>query len=517
MDVIKLDQLPDLCLRKIFEFLNLRDRVECRSVCHLFKFYVDETTVDQLVVKNLSSYSYRYSCSDNWGRCTVWYLTNREIDFNNSISEAAFSSMRSLKLNQRLRFLHVHLGYYARDFYFNLFNGLNHLVHLELRITLNDTPKTLALPNLKVFDVWNSYLGSSCFLNTPKLEVLAYGKSERIQVEHPETIKRLACSCLTDPVAKFKNLEVLTFRRADYQLRPISLSLSDWKHLKELNLPYAQYERYMSWVVGIMRQRADLKRDELKLYLGEVLVDENQLLRSIMASSENFMLKNHQFLRRHTYPDVRKLQFDRLMELDVELSTDFFHRFPSIQELTASGPVEPHSLEWFLENATELRALTLSGTLLDQAFMERLPNVASRLERLKVWSEGSRLITDFHFILRLKQLRIFETDHQFDSLELVAQAYQQLKELRSFKFPVGREKVEIGIPYRYESLQANKERSEETPRKDEYTLFIRKENGTRKLDRGCVKWAKLVALYDQNKAQQAGGHIQTRAKRARLR
>ena len=278
-----------------------------------------------------------------------------------------------------------------------------------------------------------------------------------------------------------------------------------------------KYERLMSWVISLMRERADLKRGELKLYLADVLlIDKKQLLHRAVASSD-LMLKNHQHLRRDTYPNISELRFDHLMELGVELSTDFFRRFPAIKKLTASGRVEHHSLELFLENATELSDLTLKGTLLDQTFMDRLPNFASRLKLLEVWSDGSRLITDFNFILRLKQLCRFETDHHFDSLELVAQAFRQLIELVMVKFPVGKEKVEISLPYDYEYFKARRERSEETPRKDEYTLLIRKENGTRKLYRGRVKWAKLVALYDQNRAQLTGAPVEPRAKRNRLR
>ena len=524
MNATKLDQLPDLCLRKIFAFLRLRDRVKCRAVCRLFKFYADETRVDELVVKSwYSSYDYDRSCSDYQGRCDVWYLTDRKIDFSNSISVVGFFSMRSsLKLNQRLKFLHVHLGY-PDDFDFKLFDDLNQLVHLEIRIECSaNTPKTLALPNLKVLDVKNFWV--KYILNTPKLEVLACESIEKTQVEHPETIKRLACKYRVDPVvSKFKNLKVLTFLNAGhYELCPISLS--DWKHLKELNLTmvpsgYGQdkYEQLMSWVVSLMRQRADLQRDELKLYLADVLLVDEKQLHWTQANSEDLRLKNPQFLRHDTYPNVSELRFERLVELGVELSTEFFRRFPAIKKLTARAPFEPHSLEWFLENATELRHLILWRTLLNQTFMNRLPNIASRLNYLEVWSEGSRLITDFHFILRLEHLRTFQTDHQFDSLELVAKAYQQLKELVRVEFPVGKEKVEISRRLGYEYFEALKKGSSEECPKDEYRLFIRKENGTRKLDRGRVKWAKLEALYDQNRAQQTSLPVEAKAKRARLR
>ena len=521
MNGTKLDQLPDLCLRKVFEFLNLRDRVKCRSVCRLFKFYGDETRVDELVVKN----SYDRKCGDYSNLCSVWYLTNREIDPANTISEVGFFLMRcSLKLDQRLRFLHVHLGY-APNFDFKLFNDLKQLVHLEIRIIAKgDEAQTLALPNLKVFHVQSCYVRQHWYvLNTPKLEVLACNQIEKIQLKHPEILKRLECEYRADPVAKFKNLEVLTCLDASYKLSPISLS--DWKHLKELNLVMVssgynrdKYEQFMSWVVSLIRQKAELQRDELKLYLADVLlVDEKQLMHRRMANSLDLMLKYPQFIRPGICPHVNELQFERLVELGVELSTEFFDRFSGIRDLTACGPVEPHSFGFFLENTTALCHLTLERTLLDQTFMNRLPNIASQLNRLEVWSEGSRLITDFNFILRLEQLWVLETDHQFDSLELVAQAYRQLKEFVRVQFRAGRLTVEICLPFDYEKYITRKEGSEEVTRKDEYRLQINNEYGKRKLLRGRVKWAKLVALYEQKKAELADEPVEPKAKRFRLR
>ena len=524
MDVIRLDQLPDLCLRKLFAFLSLRSRAKCRSVCRLFKFYADETRVDELVVQ-YSRYDSR--CSDTFSECRVWYLTDRELDFRNSITQVGFSSMRCLlKLNERLRFLHVHLGY-SSSFDFKLLNDLKQLVHLEIRLQADgDVPKTLALPNLKVFDVQSLLRHDSYVLNTPKLEVLACNEIRKIQVEHPETLKRLECKYSGEPVvSKFKNLEVLTCLEASYHLSPISLS--DWKHLKELNLDMVfswydpnKYKQFIRWVVSLMSQKAELKRDELKLYLADVLlVDEEQLVYGRMASSEDLMLKNPNYLRPGTRPPVSELQFDRLVELGVELSAEFFRRFSGIQKLTVRGTVEPHSLEWFLENATALRHLVLRGTSLEQTFMEKLPNVASQLKHLEVLSEGFRLITDFHFILRLEHLRTFKTDHQFDSLELMAQACQQLNKFANFKFRDGRLTVEIGRPWDYEYDSPRKEGSKQTTRKDEYRLQINNEYGRRKLLRGRVKWAKLVVLYEQKIAEltkKAGAPVRMKIKRARL-
>lgn len=47
---IQLDQLPYLCLRKIFEFFDWQDLLKCRAVCRLFKFYADEAGAKRLIM-----------------------------------------------------------------------------------------------------------------------------------------------------------------------------------------------------------------------------------------------------------------------------------------------------------------------------------------------------------------------------------------------------------------------------------------------------------------------------------
>ena len=511
MDAIQLDQLPDLCLRKIFALLSLRDRLRCRAVNRQFKYYADQTACDELVVSDSSTW-----CGDLSARCNVWYLTGRAIDRGNSISRNALSSARSssLKLDQRLKFLHVHPKD-AADFDFKTLNAFKQLVHLEIRLAAKDNSrKKLVLPNLKVLNVQH-YEQHSYVLKTPKLEVLACREIERIQVKHPEKLKRLACDYPgVNHLAKFENLEVLTLLCIGYDLNPISLS--DWKRLKELDLSIIiewldtrRYEQFKSSLVNLMHQRAALKRDVLKLYLNDVLlVDESQLVDyKTMARPDLFLFKNYQRLRLDSYPDVLDVDFTRLMQLDVELSTDFFDRFPEIESLEATGPVDRDNFEWFLENSTALYNLTLVNISLNnlQAFLNGLPNIISRLTRLEM-NGSSGQVTDFNFILRFEQLGFFETHHQFDSLELPAQAFRQLKDLSGFLFRSGNECVEI---WRF------------TPGKEEYNLSFwtisefDNKAVSQTLGRKKLQWTELATLYDQRRAELATQRVGARINRAR--
>ena len=183
------------------------------------------------------------------------------------------------------------------------------------------------------------------------------------------------------------------------------------------------------------------------------------------------------------------------MNLDLELSTDFFVRFPQIKELIATDPVEQDDIEWFLKNASALRTLKLIGTSLDQAFMDRLPSISRRLTRLKVTGVSS-LVNNFYFILRFEQLRVFETDRQIGSLELAASAFEKLKKLKNFRFRSGFEYVEID---RFQGDYAMR-------------FSIVEDNQT--FSQMKLSWTDLAALYQQRRA----ARIQTgaRIKRARL-
>ena len=212
----------------------------------------------------------------------------------------------------------------------------------------------------------------------------------------------------------------------------------------------------------------------------------------------NFLwFKNYRLLRRDSYPAVTFVNFNKLMELDVELSSDFFDRFPRIQELIATGPVERDRFEWFLLNATAVRELELTNTSLDQTFMDRLPKMNSRLTGLEV-NESSRLITDFNFVLQFEQLQLFETDRELGSLDLAAQAFRQLNELQIFHFRAGSEIVQID---RLSSI------------KSAYNLEFTPENcgaSTRPFCKKNLKWTELVALYDQRRATHTAGKTVTR-------
>lgn len=501
MNAVQIDQLPYLCLRKIFSFLELRDLSNCRAVNRLFKAYAEERTVGQLVVSDEGA-----RCSD---RDENWYQTDRPIQRQNSISRNAFVTMKSSpselkqQMKQQLKFLHIHLEKPSASFDFRLLNTLKALVHLEIKLEIKrDKPVTLSLPNLKVLDVrFHGRLDSSFVLETPKLEVLACDQIERFKAEHPHTIKRLECTCpeASACMATFQSLQALICHchwYADLNAIP----LSNWQDLRELQIHFyrcaeIESEDFRGSLMNLMRESS--KREALKVYLQDVLLTGQEQLDDYIGYSKStphlFRLQNYRSLRCDTYDHVTSMDFDdfKFIELYATLTSDFFVRFPRIQELIVNGPVGVVRFEWFLQNATAVRELRLTDTYLKQETMDRLPVLNSRLTRLMVY-ESSKVILNFDFVLQFERLQTFITDREV-ALDLAAKAFRQLNEFASVFFKAGDDLVEIG---RCSTI------------KNDYSLrffpFKRfKRFRTVPLPLWRLKWTELVTLCDKRAASVA--------------
>ena len=273
MEPVKFDQLPYLCLKKIFGFLDLRDLARCRAVSRQFKYYVEqESTVDELAVFPGSRFTID----------KPKYLTDRPIERASLISRKALESVRLWlpKLEKQVKFLHLCESTHSSfDFDSEFANRFQQLQYLRVDPMHEITTWTLTLPNLKVLNALHCVFGSYV-LKTPKLEVLAcsYICIAFIEVEHPETIKKIECDVTFgqgNGLEVFKNLQVLIFHDYSDSLSANELHLSNWKDLKELQLntnPELDYEECQNSVVNLMRQITESKR-ELKLYLNGTLVE----------------------------------------------------------------------------------------------------------------------------------------------------------------------------------------------------------------------------------------------------
>ena len=520
MDSFKFDQLPDLCLRKIFALLNVQELVKCRAVNGLFKSYADGTQITELAVCDRTRFP-------GYGRFGSWYQTERTIDFQDAISPKVFERS-PIKLREQLKFLYIDT---RNSFEFAILNDLKQLVHLEFESCNNlqdSTEKTLVLPNLRVLCGCGIWL----VLNTPKLEVLRSSWLDKFKFKYPETIKRVECANFDhENLTKLNNLKSLNvWIFKDTQLDEVPDHLSNLPSLNELLIEFnfdpakfyyeSNHEKIRSSLTRIVNEKAASKRDNLKIFLNDLLLIDGQLPNfevykrpefECKADLEEWCIRVDYLFRFVNYRLVRyidctveEVDFCELASLNFEISSDFFKRFPQIRTIIANNTVDREQFEWFLQNATELRVLKLTDTGLDQAFFDRLPKIANRLTYLRM-NESFDQITDFRFLLQLERLAKFETDHKLHSFDLAATAFGQLQNLNTLRFRTNKEVVEIERPNTAEddySLQFFAIRRNKAAE----ATFIRK----------SLRWYEVATLYTSRTARPAPPTIRMRVKRPRF-
>lgn len=493
MDELKVDQLPYLCLKLIFGYLSFKDLVRCRAVSRLFKEYAEETRVTELIVSD-----HQLPCGKQWRLCSHWDdETDASVNSEHEISWSAllFAHRWPFKLIQNLKSLHVHL----RDTVFKaevLKPFEQQLVHLELyegsRLRRRGQRTTLTLPNLKVLRLrlCNSGFGhlNQFVLNTPSLEVLGCDSSDRIEFDYPETIKEL---------------DLTIWKQLDSDR--VRTLLSTLKNLKELavetgtdmqfilNYPEDEDEAEQIRILlfNLAYKRDGMGREDPKIYLHNVLVDSADQLasRESMRYPDSFCLKNYKRMRRPNF-EVYQVNFQNLTAMGVELSDEFFTKFPKINSVNSSGPVDRDAFGRFLKKLSALRKLELENTTLDQTWFDHLlPTICSQLIDLAIRG-SSNLVTNFDFILHFRQLRSFYIGQRLSSLESPAKAFRRLNHLWYFGFRASDRSVFI-----FRRLKI----------KNNYTVSFRLDSdvGDIPVSPACnrhanLKWAELVALFDQN-------------------
>ena len=433
------------------------------------------------------------------GRCSDipdkyrWLLTDRPIDFQCSISPKEYRSIKQskIRLYEQLKFLHITQSITCQEL-----NRLKQLVHLELNCSLGRArTKVLKLPELKVLKIIGS-INFRCVLKlkTPKLESLSCGFiSNQFQFKHPESIKWLESNFHSvDFMSKFCNVEVFNYQTRITDLDPNLLTI--WTNLRELGIRgldtyYQTVEQFRSSLLDLLRQSQVSKGVKLRCYIEDVpLVDESLLNDYDPNDPAEFKFKHYKLLR-NPQPDVSAIDYNNLMGLVPDLSSDFFAKFPAIEEIRATGPVDRDRFERFLKNVRNLSKLSLIKTSLDEAFLHNLPNIIiGKLSNFLIRETNISFLTDFDFILRFKSLTRFATNQQLDgSLDLAVKAFQLLC-FHSFDVRVGDERVVIT---RLRSI--NPERFD----LDVYELTKEYPSGRHKYCERNLKLAKLINYWKQ--------------------
>lgn len=417
MSGLSLNQLPDLCLRRIFSFLNLHDLNRCRAVCRLFKLFADQTGVQELYVYYYAGY--QREC---------WHLTDRPMERGDTIPWNKFSTLNSrkyklgefqMRLLQQVKFLCVCPP--NRRMYTDVLNEFKQLIQLEIKNThgaihVFHGQKELSLPNLRVLNLTHIILRPPV-LNTPKLEVLCNKEIEKLEIKYPESIKWLESNYpSTSVMDAFKNVEV--FRCHLSAATDLNRDLlSSWKNLKELRLLLLrnfyvyrpQWEVLRSSLGHILSQRVILEREELRVYWKDILLMNASQLQDYDAMEHIICDIRFKYRSLASPPLVTyrgEVNYNDLIGQIGQPDIYFFMQFPSIETVDVTGVFDPDQLESFLERTPNLRKLKLTNTSMGQQFYDNLPNIAGlnrRLTHLQI-TEIQGLFTNFQFISNFDNL-----------------------------------------------------------------------------------------------------------------
>lgn len=451
-----IDQLPYLCLMRIFRCLGWRELVQCRAVCRLFKLYSDQTDLELVVNKSCRPVAKKTR--------KVWYLTDRPIDYRSSIRWKTFSSIKPSHVwpFQNLRTLHLDLDEIT-DFDCSFLNEFVQLTHLDVDWSYEiDERIELTLPNLRVLCV-RGLNESPLLLKTPSLQVLQSDDIELIEFEHPETIKQLESEYVrAEFMTKFKNLEV--FRCYSSSVPPSGDLLWIWKHLKELRIKFEQIGGIQEKLKPVLNRLADLQHQikgdqELRVYLNDIqLTNASQLedLENFLKSTTICPLKNNEVpCVKNTQPTngrcIMVFDYSDLMSCHSKSFSYFIERFLSIQAIKVTGVVDPVQLQWLLKNTKELRILILANSSLDvpvfQSFLNNLPKqIINRLDSLKLTGNQKSKRINVNFLLRFEWLRCFQSDlHIKWPLKLAEKVFEKFGKPYQFSFVDLRLKERIDI------------------------------------------------------------------------
>lgn len=286
MSQLEIVQLPDLCLKCIFDFFDLRNLARCREVCRLFKFYADQADVHELAVDETEYASYDLE----------WHWTGLPVNPENYVRwyELSAPEPPQLRLHQQLKSLCIHQRF-DFDLDLVLLNNFKGLIHLDIKsdlFTSEGGKNRLVLPNLRTLSLHDTtcdgldprWATDILVLSTPRLAVLQTNSIEFLHLEHPETVRELESDYKNKiKMAKFTNLEVFKCDIDESLNREL---LSVLKNLKKLVLVFMglagvrdDHAAYKSALDHLLHQRTLLEMNELKIYWNRVLIcNANQLV-----------------------------------------------------------------------------------------------------------------------------------------------------------------------------------------------------------------------------------------------
>ena len=433
-----LNDLPDLVLAKILDFLEVFEQIRMMSVCKRWKALIE------LQPKHLCVYHSPYPVNRFWlypNRAEVSDLDKVKLrfrkapgqcDYLSQDTEIAFHKSAFWKCIRKLDFYsaisdHCYLS--LTECFSRLLNSLHQLNELAFDgVALSCEFGKIELGNLKAFTLNRIAVdGSSPLvlsLATPKLERISYHLHQQsdlsIRLLYPEAVKCVCCFRFDETFEKCSNLEHLSFEKIQ---RPDDL-LANHRKLKRIEA-FPSNNADVQCIQLLRSQKHELRRGSLELFISGSLEEglpvfcffknENPLSQDLHLPLQIDTTNMGEFLahyRRMVRPVPVALgisDYPNAVEaFGGRLPSNFAMLFPKIRELVASKKVDGQLLFEFLRQCKTLSKLELTHCELGAQFYSGLFQMKSLLVSLEDLSIGEKEIKlSFEFLARMKNLEAF--------------------------------------------------------------------------------------------------------------
>lgn len=423
-----IDNLPPEMLCAVFEHLDLEDLVTCSAVNKFWhSVYSSSFKINRLVVTHLLDNFHDEWHSEQAVRSETLCCPEK---FPHLAALPLLSNLQHLKLNSR-----------SLDFELDKLNEFSQLVTLLFDFELRDDIN-LNLPKLEVLKFGFNYFNHFS-VDCPKLRVLIYeegAQSDRLDLKHPETVRRLETNMVGSKLDRFQNVECLVSSSFD------AISKSTLQSLPKLNeLHYgsvftsqSQIEERDAVLRKFLNDLKTLRASDFKFIFAGFLLTSSEALDEIDFGDQTIewiYARNHQLVEGNL-EFLNYVNYNRFMRsVILEIPITFFKKLTGVRTLVIEDPVQDanHFLEFLnsLRSLKELRIKKNSG--LDQVFFDLLPTSVRRLTELSI-EEDYEL--NYNFLSLIPSLTDMGTSElSFKSLTSLIRSYGELRScILSFNF-----------------------------------------------------------------------------------
>ena len=447
-----INALPEEVLCFIWEnFLDFQNLLKCKRVCVRW-FHAIRSLMKSLVIFDRHQ---RQELNSLKGQ--RWFYSGRLINSNLSVPvqkirfDSSLSSCPSDPLNPpfrskfllKLRRLHL-VASVDRPLWclFGFINRLEGLEELEFSDLWTESERPIQFwircPNLKSLFIGQTSATVTVVVESKIAKLKTHCHLASLRFDYPGELREIHLvteyrQALYDKV-RFSNLEVFTCANAidDESLEQL---IEHSVGLKELHLGLSSdlthYESVKTNALKALHSKNVFNRSELNIvFYGVKLENEEQLSGFSFDSGDHgrlikLLTKNYTKLA-DDLAWLERISYKHLSESVVgELPRDFHLKF-NIKELLVHGSVknQAHLLD-FLRSCKKLRSLTIENSSLDELFYSKID--FSPIKSLKI-SETANKISDFSFILQLKELECFQANLQIPA-HLIRRGVDYLKSM----------------------------------------------------------------------------------------